>query len=344
MSGRMTAFVNAAAGIMGLLAAAGAHAQDSGFGPPALIEAAKKEGGITVYTTLVIENEHDMLKHFSKRFPFLRVGFVRAPGGQLITRIKTEAANGKLAADVINLSDRGLAAEIADLFADYAPPNAVDYPAGSVTAGKLWPRATIAWCIGYNKALVGASVPRSWMDLTNPIYAGKLGEVIILSGGSTWIRAMFQRQVLGESYWAALAKNRPTLYPSSAPATDALVRGEITVLAGLSNVIFPKAWQGAPIDCTFPPEGVPLFPLADGVTKTAAAPNAARLFLNWSLSTEAQAIAVAEQGFFSSLGTAPMPKGADPSTLKIWLPDPNDVDRLRAAWTAEWNQTFGYRQ
>ena len=33
---------------------------------------------------------------------------VRAPGGQLITRIKTEAAAGKLAADVVNHSDRGL--------------------------------------------------------------------------------------------------------------------------------------------------------------------------------------------------------------------------------------------
>ena len=326
------------------LVATGARAQDNQFGPPELIEAAKREGSITVYTTLVIENEQDMLKHFSKRFPFLKVGFVRAPGGQLVTRIKTEAANNKLGADVINLSDRGLATELADLFADYAPPNAGDYPPESITARKLWPRATIAWCIGYNTALTGASPPRSWADLTKPEYAGKLGEVIILSGGSTWIRALFQRQVLGEGYWAALAKNRPSLYPSSAPATDALVRGEIAAIAGLSNVIFPKTWQGAPIDCVFAPEGVPLFSLADGVTKTAAAPNAARLFLNWSLSTEGQAIAVREQGFFSALRTAPMPKGADAATMKVWIPDPNDVDRLRASWTEEWNRTFGYRQ
>ena len=38
---------------------------------------------------------------------------VRAPGGQLITRIKTEAAAGKLAADVVNHSDRGLMLGIA---------------------------------------------------------------------------------------------------------------------------------------------------------------------------------------------------------------------------------------
>ena len=53
---------------------------------------------------------------------------VRAPGGQLITRIKTEAAAGKLAADVINHSDRGLMLALADLFQDYTPPNAVGLP------------------------------------------------------------------------------------------------------------------------------------------------------------------------------------------------------------------------
>ena len=48
---------------------------------------------------------------------------VRAPGGQLITRIKTEVAAGKLSADVIDHSDRALMTPLVDLFQDYAPPN-----------------------------------------------------------------------------------------------------------------------------------------------------------------------------------------------------------------------------
>ena len=61
---------------------------------------------------------------FNKRFPFVKIEMVRAPGGQLITRIKTEAAAGKLRADVVDHSDRALMAELQDLFQDYAPPNA----------------------------------------------------------------------------------------------------------------------------------------------------------------------------------------------------------------------------
>ena len=101
-----------------------ASAQD--FGGQALIDAAKKEGKIVYYTADFTEPESEIIKEFNKRFPFVKVEMVRAPGGQLITRIKTEAAAGKLAADVVNHSDRGLMLDIKDVFQDYVPPNAKD--------------------------------------------------------------------------------------------------------------------------------------------------------------------------------------------------------------------------
>ena len=104
--------------------AAPARAQKP-FDPPAsLVEAAKKEGRMTYYTAAFAEVEQETINLFNKRFPFVRIEMVRAPGGQLITRVKTEAAAGKLAADVIDHSDRGLMKAIEDLFGDYAPPNA----------------------------------------------------------------------------------------------------------------------------------------------------------------------------------------------------------------------------
>src|SRR3954447_21007756 len=78
------------------------------FGPPELIEAARKEGKIVYYTANFTEVEQEVIKAFNKRFPFVKVEMVRAPGAQLITRVKTEAAAGKLAADVIDHSDRAL--------------------------------------------------------------------------------------------------------------------------------------------------------------------------------------------------------------------------------------------
>src|SRR5215510_10262600 len=78
------------------IAVGGNPATAQNFGPPELIEAAKKEGKVIYYTADFAEVEQEITKEFNKRFPFVKVEMVRAPGGQLITRIKTEAAAGKL--------------------------------------------------------------------------------------------------------------------------------------------------------------------------------------------------------------------------------------------------------
>ena len=48
---------------------------------------------------------------------------------------------------------------------------------------------------------------------------------------------MFERQVLGEDYWAKQAATKPVLYPSGAPMADALVRGEISIGPLLYNAL-----------------------------------------------------------------------------------------------------------
>jgi iron(III) transport system substrate-binding protein len=333
---------------VGTLALAGfaftAAAQQNPFGPPELIEAARKEGKLVFYTANFTEVEQEVIKAFNKRFPFVRVEMVRAPGGQLITRVKTEAAAGKLSADVIDHSDRGLMLEMADLFQDYAPPNAADYLPEVLVSPKLWPRNTIGWSIAYNKELV-KNPPKSWQDLTKPEYGnGMIGQVIAPSGGTTWTRILFERKVLGEDYWAKQAQTKPVLYPSGAPASDALVRGEVSIAPLLYNIVWTKKRDGAPLEIFFPPEGVPVNPYASGIAKTAANPNAAKLFLNWCLSAEGQTFMIKELGNLTSLKNPPVyPEGYDPKVVKVWVPDMKD-DPKRNAWVEEWNKLYGYRQ
>jgi iron(III) transport system substrate-binding protein len=330
---------------LGLVAAFAAPALAQNFGPPELIAAAKQEGRFVYYTANFAEVEQEVIKAFNKRFPEIKVEMVRAPGGQLITRVKTEAAAGKLAADVVDHSDRALMKDLTDLFQDYAPPNAADYLPSALISPKLWPRVTLVWSIAYNSALV-KNPPKSWMDLTKPEYANKqIGQVIAPSGGTTWTRTMFERQVLGEDYWAKQAATKPVLYPSGAPMSDAMVRGDITMGPLLYNAIYPKKRDGAPIEIFFAPEGAPVNPYASGVPKTAAHPNAAKLFLNWCMSAEGQAYMIKEQGNLTSLKQAPIyPPGFDPKVVKVWLPNFEQYVSLHHAWVEEWNKTYGYRQ
>jgi iron(III) transport system substrate-binding protein len=317
----------------------------SEFGSKELIEAAEKEGSLTYYTANFTEVEQEVVKEFNKRFPKIKVAIVRAPGGQLITRIKTEAAAGKLAADVVDHSDRGLMKDLSDLFQDYTPPNAADYRPDALVSPKFWPGVTLGWAIAYNTQLV-KNPPKTWMDLTKPEYNNKqIGQVVGPSGGTTWTRIMFERQVLGEDYWKKQAALGIALYPSGAPLSDSVVRGEVSIAPLLYNIIYTKIVEGAPAEAIFAPEGVPIIPYADGITKTSKSPNAAKLFMNWRLSKEGQAFAITKLGNITSLKEPPaFPKGWDPKVIKVWVPNFEQFEKLRDPWLEEWNKTYGYRQ
>ena len=91
MKGKV-ARITALTGIVVAVALARAPARaEENFGSPELIAAAKAEGKLVYYTANFAEVEQQVIKEFNKRFPEIKVEMVRAPGGQLITRVKTEA-------------------------------------------------------------------------------------------------------------------------------------------------------------------------------------------------------------------------------------------------------------
>ena len=337
--------LTATAALGGLHSIGIASAQPAFSASPALIEAARKEGKMVIYTANFAEVMQEIIKAFNKRFPFVRVDMIRAPGGQIFTRVQTEASSGKLTADVVDHTDRGLMVGIADLFADYSPPNAEDFLPSALVSPKFWPTAAPGWCIAWHTELM-KNPPRTWMDLTKPEYGnGQIGHVIGPSGGTAWTRAMFERIVLGDDYWAKQAATKPRLFPSGAPQADSLVRGEITIAPALYSIIFPKKRDGAPIDSLFPPEGVPITPHAAGIPRTAANPNAARLFLDWVLSPEGQSFYLRDHGTLSALKNWPAAlPGFDPKVQKVWLPEFKQYQELNKPWLEEWNRVYGYRQ
>ena len=321
-----------------------AAAQDE-FGSKDLIAAAEKEGSLTYYTANFAEVEQEVIKAFNKRFPKIKVSMVRAPGGQLITRIKTEAAAGKLAADVVNHSDRGLMLALADMFQDYTPPNASDYRPDALVSPKLWPGVTLGWAIAYNTQLV-KNAPKTWVDLTKPEYKDKqIGQVVGPSGGTTWTRIMFERRCWARNTGRSRRRSASrSIRPAHrSPTRWCAARSRSRRCSTTSST--PRSSKGAPAEAIFAPEGVPIIPYADGITKTSKSPNAAKLFMNWRLSKEGQAFAIKSLGNITSMKEPPaFPKGWDPKVIKVWVPKFDEFEKLREPWLDEWNKTYGYRQ
>ena len=333
-----------------LLGAPGALATGAGraatrYEPPqALIDAAKKEGGFINYTAQIEELEQETIAAFNKRFPFVKVEIIHAPGGQLIERIRSEVAANKLTADLIDHSEPGLLATMNGIFRDYRPPNGDDYIASTIVTPRLWPRLTAGWCIAWNSELIREK-PAGWWDLTKPAYAGLLGVPSGYTGGSTWARVMFERTVLGEEYWTRQAAIQPRIYPTNAVTSDALVRGEVVVGPVSYPAIVPKIRDGAPLGYVFPSDGVPCFLFAAGITAVAKRPAAAALYLDWCLSEEGQTVLIRDLGHLTALKTAPFnPPGLDPDVQKLWFPDRAESDRVRVAWLKDWAKAYGVRQ
>jgi iron(III) transport system substrate-binding protein len=311
---------------------------------PSLIEAARKDGGFVNYTAQIEDVEQETIAAFNQRFPFVKVEIMHAPGGQLIERIRTEAAANKLTADLIDHSEPGLLATMNDLFRDYAPPNAVDYNPVTIVTPRLWPRITAGWCLAWNTELV-KDKPASWWDLVKPAYAGNLGIPSGYTGGSTWARVMFERKMLGENYWSRQAAIKPRIYPTNAVTSDALVRGEISVAPVTFPAIVPKIRDGAPLDYAFPTEGVPCFYFSAGITAVAKRPAAAQLYLDWCLSEEGQTVLIRDLGHLTALRHPPLdPPGLDPEVQRLWFAERGESDRIRPKWLQDWGREYGVRQ
>ena len=73
------------------------HASDQ----DTIIEGAKKEGNLVVYTSMSVDQVQRILEVFKARYPFLKPTMFRAVGERLLTKIMTEVQAGKYDFDAV---------------------------------------------------------------------------------------------------------------------------------------------------------------------------------------------------------------------------------------------------
>jgi iron(III) transport system substrate-binding protein len=44
------------------------------------------------------------------------------------------------------------------------------------------------------------------------------------------------------------------------------------------------------------------------------------------------------------MNDAPLPQGVDPKSIKTWYPDDEEIAKVFATWTDDWNKAYHYRQ
>src|SRR5215217_1454712 len=101
---------------------------------PKLVEAARKEGQVLWYTTLIVDQiVRPLIKQFQLQVPGIDVKFIRVDSGQQVTRLINEASVNRTQADVWNVIDgatplaqKNIAAQFDIASAKGLPPTLVD--------------------------------------------------------------------------------------------------------------------------------------------------------------------------------------------------------------------------
>lgn len=315
----------------------------------ALFDAARKEGSINLYSGYVENSEKEVIKAFTADTG-IEVDLVRLVPNRLLERVLSEQGAGKLGADVVRTSEYSSVTAMNDAgtFAEHKVPNfdglddTVKYD-----GGRFYRVFDPAFTFAYNTALVSEEdAPKSWQDLLDPRWKGKIGTTQVGAGGSSAALVRFQLDSLGEEYLEGYAAQEPRIFDSSGAQQESLSRGEIEVATAVVSSVNIAASNNAPVKFVVPEEGFALYDYFVGMTPTAQHPAAAQVFMNWNLSKRGASV-FAQIGEYPADSSAAPPSvmGVDLPALDTGLPHrgmPEDMARYGKEDQATWNRIFGY--
>jgi len=272
--------------IAGLFISPLLHAQAPS--PPALVEAAKKEGKVVWYTSMAIDTSKPMLDAFLKEYPFIKADLVRAGEEQLTNRMLSETRAGQWLFDAVSTSSIGALIE-RKMITPYLAPEREAFmdqfkdPQGYWTG--IFANNLI---LAYNTKLVAAKdAPKDYPDLLDPKWRGQiLMDPTDYDWFGTLIAAWGREKTV--QYMQRLAKQQPSWRRGHGLTAQLLGAGETGLAWAYSFRIERMKREGAPVEWieTFDPIVVTISGM--GLSAKATSPNAAKLLINFATSKRGQ--------------------------------------------------------
>ncbi|MGH7847816.1 MAG: ABC transporter substrate-binding protein [Candidatus Binatia bacterium] len=257
-----------------------------------LIEGAKKEGKLAIYSVLAVPDHTQVIEAFKQKYPFIDVSLWRPSGAGegVATRVMTEAAANTYLVDVIGI-DQPLMSHLIkrNLMMRYESPERESFePAfkdkqGHWTAFYLNPKV-----IPYNTKVVRAEdAPKTYSDLLDPKWKGRL-VMEDTEGGWFGSLCLYWGEKKTVDYMRQLAKQNFTMRSGHTLITMLIAAGEYpgAVVSNGPRVELTKL-RGAPLDWN-PPDPTVVSITTIGAAARAPHPNSAKLYLDHVLSREIQ--------------------------------------------------------
>jgi len=333
--------------IMGALVSILALGSAPAFAQDARVEAAKKEGKVVWYTSLALPTAEKIGKLFEAAYPGIKVEVQRTGSQRILQRVMQEMqANLKLV-DVIHTSDAGHFVLLKEkkLLMKYTPAGVDAFPAGFKDRDGYYftLRATVN-VIAYNTKLVSsAEAPRTWKDLLDPKWKGKLVTAHPGYSGVISTHVLALVQLYGWDYFKQLAQNKLMLVQSAVDPAGVVASGErMVAVDGGDYYYYQMKKKGNPIEVVYPKEGVPLVVSPTAIASFAPHPNAAKLFTDFTFTRELQQVMADSEGLYTGHPEVKYPSDKPKlSELKLLNVDAEELEKRNEEIKSRFVEFFG---
>lgn len=313
--------------------------------------AAARGGSVQIVSALTEANERALLEAFEEATG-ISGEITRLPSPQLMERTLSENAVGRLSFDIVRMTDRVGAEQLAEegVLVPFTTPfndqlESDDAVIGS--DGSFLSSFYLATAFAYNTQTVPESdAPTSWQDLLEPVFAdGKIGLVNANGSGQNIALNDMLIEEFGDGYLEDLAAQSPTIFDSVSVSGEALGRGELNAITIAFSSALALIDNGAPIQFVFPEVTSGAY-IPFGLTPVGTENPAAQVYANWAMSKAGQE-AAATLGFIPARSDLPaqeldgqtLPTPGDESFV-IYTKE--DSEEREASVLETWNEIFDY--
>jgi iron(III) transport system substrate-binding protein len=311
------------------------------------LEAARKEGKVVWYTSLALTSSEKVAKLFETAYPGVKVEVHRTGSQRILQRMMQELQAGIKNVDVVHTSDAGHYVLLKEkkLLMRYTPTGVDAFGAGfkDKDGYHYGLRATVN-VIAYNtKAISPAEAPRTWKDLLDPKWRGRLVTAHPGYSGVIATHVLALVHLHGWDYFKALAQNKPMLVQSAVDPSGVVASGERPVAVdGGDYTFYQVKKKGNPVEIVYPKEGVPLVVSPSAITSFAPHPNAARLFTDFIFSREIQQVLADTEGLYSGHPQVTYPSDKPRlSDLKVLAVDAEELEKRNEEIKTRFVEFFG---
>lgn len=269
-----------------------------------VVEAAKKEGRLTIYSyNFVGDVGLAVSQAFRERYR-IQVDIITGRGAAFIERLKTEKRMGSILADMTdnsptnakNMKEQGFTISVAD---ELPSLREKDVWLADILATDPQDRHLISFNFSTYSSFVNTNLvkpgeePTVWKDLLDPKWKGKMTVADPTTGAgllNTFVPLM-REKVVDEEFLKGLYKQDIRFALSAPDAAGIISRAERSlVITATSSEFGSFVSQGAPIRAVALSDGTVLTAIVVAAYGGAPHPNAAKVFINWLISQEGQAV------------------------------------------------------